>query len=88
MMPRFEKARIMSQKLIYALPRAMLVLLCWGATYWILTALSTYLPPAVIYMTGIAWVLAGIVCFSYLYKLRREAGLLPPRSASTEPHQS
>jgi hypothetical protein len=58
----------------YLLPRAVIVLLGWGATYFILTALSTQLSPAVIYITGIAWVLAGIVCFGYLYKLRREMG--------------
>jgi len=67
----------------YVLPRAGIVLLGWGATYWILTALSPHLPPAVVYITGIAWVLAGIVCFGYLYKLRREAGFLQDRPAGT-----
>ncbi len=64
----------MGQNLTYVAPRAVLVLLGWGATYWILTALSPHLPPAVIYFTEIAWVLAGIVCFSYIYRLRREGG--------------
>ena len=67
----------------YVLPRAVLVLLGWGATYWLLTLLSTEVSPAVVYMTGIAWVLAGIVCFGYLYRLRREMGLLPDRAAHT-----
>jgi hypothetical protein len=58
----------------YVLPRGVLVLLGWGVTYFILTALSTHLAPSVIYITGIAWVLAGVVCFGYLYKLRREMG--------------
>ena len=58
----------------YVLPRAFIVLIGWGTTYFILTALSTHLAPAVIYITGVAWVLAGIVCFGYLYKLRREMG--------------
>ena len=58
----------------YVLPRAVIVLIGWGTTYFILTALSTHLAPAVIYITGVAWVLAGIVCFGYLYKLRREMG--------------
>jgi hypothetical protein len=60
----------------YVLPRAVLVLLCWGATYWLLTLLSTHVPPTVVYMTGIGWVLAGVVCFGYLYRLRREMELM------------
>jgi hypothetical protein len=56
----------------YVLPRAILVLLLWGATYWLLTELSTEVPAAVVYMTGIAWALAGVVCFGYIRKLRRE----------------
>ena len=36
-----------------------------------------HLTPAIIYLSGIAWVLAGIVLFGYLYMLRRELGLLP-----------
>jgi hypothetical protein len=67
----------------YVLPRAILVLLGWGATYWILTALSPHLPPAIVYMTGFAWVFAGIVCFGYLYKLRREAGFPQTRAVGT-----
>jgi hypothetical protein len=73
----------MAQNLTYVLPRAVLVLLAWGATYWILTALSPDLPPAVVYVTGLAWVLAGVVCFGYLYRLRREAGFLYDRPSST-----
>lgn len=56
----------------YLLPRAFIVLGCWGATYWVLTLLSTELPPSVVYITGIAWVLAGVVCFGYIRKLRRD----------------
>jgi hypothetical protein len=67
----------------YVLPRAVIVLLGWGATYFILTALSTHLPAAVVYITGIAWVLAGIVGFGYLYKLRQDAGLQSVRPAAT-----
>ncbi len=63
----------------YVLPRAVIVLVGWGATYFILTALSTHLVPSVVYITGVAWVLAGVGCFGYLYKLRREMGLLQLR---------
>jgi hypothetical protein len=78
-----DGARIMARNLNYALPRAVLVLLCWGATYWILTVLSPSLPPSVVYITGISWVLAGVVCFGYLYKLRREVGTPQQRPAVT-----
>jgi hypothetical protein len=64
----------MAQNLTYVLPRAVIALLGWGAMYWILTALSPSLAPVIVYITGISWVLAGIVGFGYLYRLRREAG--------------
>ena len=73
----------MGQNLGYVLPRAIIVLLGWGAMYWILTVLSPSLAPAIVYFTGISWVLAGIVCFGYLYRLRREAGLAQQRPAVT-----
>ena len=73
----------MAQNPTHIVSRAVLVLLGWGATYWILTALSPHLPPAVIYFTGIAWVLAGIVCFGYIYRLCREGGFLRDRPANT-----
>jgi len=69
----------------YVLPRAVIVLIGWGATYFILTALSTHLPASVIYLTGILWMLAGVLCFGYLYKLRREIGLLPYGPAAAPP---
>ena len=53
----------------YVLPRAVIVLVGWGATYFILTAISTQLPTAVIYITGIVWMSAGVLCFGYLYRL-------------------
>lgn len=65
----------MAQNFAYALPRAVIVLIGWGATYWILTALSTHLPPTVVYVTGLAWVASGIGIFGYLYRLRRELGI-------------
>jgi len=65
----------MAQNLGYILPRAVIVLIGWAATYWILTALSTHLPPTAVYITGLAWVGAGIACFGYLYRLRRELGI-------------
>jgi len=65
----------MAQNLGYALPRAVLVLAGWAVTYWLLTCLSTALPPTAVYVTGLVWVAGGVVCFSYLYRLRRELGI-------------
>jgi len=65
----------MAQNLGYALPRAVVVLGGWGLTYWLLTAVSTELPPTVVYITGLAWVAGGVACFGYLYRLRRELGI-------------
>jgi hypothetical protein len=75
----------MGHNLTYVLPRAVIVLLGWGATYWILTALSPHLAPAIIYLTGISWVLAGVVCFGYLYRLRREMSIAQNQPISTRP---
>jgi|GEM_PF-3343694 len=69
----------MAHNLIYVLPRAFIVLLGWGAMYWILTALSPSLAPMIVYFTGISWLLAGVVCFGYLYRPRRDAALLQER---------
>ncbi len=77
-------AQHVPQHLAYMLPRAVLVLIGWGATYWILTAVSTHLPPAVVYITGISWVAAGAVGFGYLYRLRREAEFMQRAPAAAE----
>ncbi len=70
--------------LAYMAPRAVLVLLGWGMTYCLLTALSTRLPPALVYVTGILWMLAGAAGFGYLYRLRREAEFAQGRSVGTQ----
>lgn len=74
----------MAQNLRYVLPRAIIVLVGWSATYWILTALSTQLPSTAVYVTGIAWVVAGVAGFGYLYRLRREIGFPGERPAGTK----
>jgi hypothetical protein len=73
----------MAQNLAYVVPRAVIVLLGWGAMYFVLTTVSPRLAPAIVYFTGISWVFAGIVCFGYLYRLRREAGLTQERPVAT-----
>ena len=76
-------AQNVGQNLGYVLPRAFIVFAGWAATYWILTAFSTELPATAVYATGVAWVLAGVVCFGYIYKLRYELGTLPHQQAGT-----
>jgi hypothetical protein len=61
------------QTLVYMLPRAVLVLMAWGATYWFLTLISMHVPPSVVYFTAVAWALAGVVCFGYIRTLHHEA---------------
>ena len=75
----------MPHKLGYVLPRAVIIVFGWIVTYWILTALSTHLPPTAVYITGLAWVAAGIAGFGYLYRLRRELGTLPHQQAAVAP---
>jgi hypothetical protein len=67
----------------YVLPRAVIVLVGWGLTYFILTALSTHLPPMVVYLTGFGWLFAGLACFGYLYRLRHDAALSHNRSLAS-----
>ncbi|HEX4041685.1 MAG TPA: hypothetical protein VHY10_08300 [Xanthobacteraceae bacterium] len=78
----------MPHKLGYVLPRAIIIVFAWIVTYWILTALSTHLPPTAVYITGLAWVAAGIAGFGYLYRLRRELGTLPHLQAARGTSQS
>lgn len=75
----------MSHRLGYVLPRAVIIVFGWIVTYWILTALSTHLPPTAVYITGLAWVAGGIAGFGYLYRLRREFGTLPHQQAAAAP---
>lgn len=77
----------MSHRLGYVLPRAVIIVFGWIVTYWILTALSTHLPPTAVYITGLAWVAGGIAGFGYLYRLRREFGTLPHQQAAAAPTQ-
>ncbi len=73
----------MPHTLGYVLPRAAIIVFGWMATYWILTALSTHLPPTAVYITGLAWVATGIAGFAYLYRLRRELGTLPHQQVAS-----
>jgi len=56
----------------YILPRAVIVMMCWSLTCGLILMLLPDANPAIFYFAGISWVLAGIVCFGYIRKLRNE----------------
>ncbi len=55
----------------YLLPRAVIVLIAWGATCLIMNGF-TNVDPLVFYVAGGVWAFVGLICFGYLHKLRRE----------------
>jgi drug/metabolite transporter (DMT)-like permease len=68
----------------YVLPRAIIVLLCWGLSYGLVRIVIADESWAVFGFTGLSWALAGIVCFGYIRKLRHEAGLYQTRPVNSE----
>jgi hypothetical protein len=57
----------------YILPRAFIVLICWGITCGLINTVWSRVDLMIVCFAGTSWALAGIVCFGYLRKLRREA---------------
>lgn len=57
----------------YILPRAVIVLILWGITCGLIMHVWSKVDPMIFYVAGASWAVAGIVCFGYLHKLRREA---------------
>jgi fatty acid desaturase len=55
----------------YLLPRAVIVLIAWGATCLIMSV-WTNVSPLVFYLAGGVWAFVGLICFGYMQKLRRE----------------
>ena len=68
----------------YILPRAIIVLLGWGLSYGLMRIVLSDESLTVFYFTGLSWALAGIVCFGYIRKLRREADLDQVRPISSD----
>jgi hypothetical protein len=56
----------------YVLPRAVIVLIAWGTTCLIMNTFTT-IDPLVFYIAGGVWSLVGLMCFSYMHKLRERA---------------
>jgi hypothetical protein len=59
----------------YLLPRAVIVLIAWGATCLVMNVFTT-IDPLVFYLAGGVWAFAGLTSFSYIYKLRRDESAL------------
>jgi len=55
----------------YLLPRAVIVLIAWGATCLIMN-IFTSVEPLVFYAAAGVWAFVGLISFGYLHKLRRE----------------
>ena len=68
----------------YFIPRAIIVLLCWGLSYGLMKIVIADQSLAVFYFTGLSWALAGIVCFGYVRKLRCDAELEQTRPIGSE----
>lgn len=62
----------------YILPRAVIVLIGWGMTCGIIANVWSHVDPMVFVVAAASWAVAGMVCFGYMHKLRREAA--DPRS--------
>jgi hypothetical protein len=57
----------------YILPRAFIVLIGWGITCGLIINVWSKVDPMVFYAAGASWAFAGVICFGYLHKLRRQA---------------
>jgi fatty acid desaturase len=55
----------------YLLPRAVIVLIAWGATCLVMN-FCTSVSPLIFYVAGGVWAFVGLICFGYIHKLRRE----------------
>jgi hypothetical protein len=66
----------------YLLPRAIIVLIAWGATSLVLR-IFTNVDPLVFYIAGGVWAFVGVVSFGYLHSLRRDESLRPPAMPPT-----
>jgi hypothetical protein len=56
----------------YILPRAFIVLIGWGITCGLIVNVWSNVDPMIYCAAGASWAFAGLVCFGYLHKLRRE----------------
>lgn len=62
----------------YILPRAIIVLIAWGATCLVMN-IFTRIAPQIFYAAAGVWSLVGLVCFSYMHGLRGDTRERPVR---------
>jgi hypothetical protein len=55
----------------YWLPRAVIVSIAWTTTCLMVNIVTT-IDPLVFFLAGGVWAFAGLISFSYMYKLRRD----------------
>jgi hypothetical protein len=63
----------------YVVPRGIIVLIGWAITCGLILKIWPQIDPMAFYVAGASWLFAGVACFAYLYKLRREAQDPPGR---------
>ena len=56
----------------YILPRAVIVLIAFGATCLLANTLTS-IAPLVFYTAAGVWSLVGLMCFSYMHSLHEDA---------------
>lgn len=67
----------------YLLPRAVIVLIAWVLTSWLIDNLWPDTDPMIFYVAGASWACAGFAYFAYLRKLRRDIANLDRRRYGT-----
>jgi hypothetical protein len=57
----------------YIVPRAFIVLIGWAITCGLIINVWSHVDAKIFCLAGASWALAGILCFGYTHRLRREA---------------
>ena len=60
----------------YGLTRAVIVLMGWGVTSWIIMNVWPQAAATIYCVAGVSWLLAGVAYVSYLKKLRHDVAQL------------
>jgi hypothetical protein len=66
----------------YLLPRAAIIVIAWGVTCGLIRSVSSNVNPVVFLIAAVIWTCAGVVCFGYLRRLRRQDDVLRERGLS------
>lgn len=66
----------------YLLPRAVIVLIAWATSCWLIKSFWPEADPMVFGVAAASWTVGGVAYFAYLRKLRREIEALERRRYS------